>query len=100
MADDDKKKDEINWKLEGMKLLVMSVTSAIGAVWAVRGLVDNLDRRVAIIESKVVRIETDIVPRSEHNAHWDALARTMDDLRQDVKDVRRTQNEIVQKVGK
>ena len=93
-------KTEINWRLEAMKLLVMSVTSAIGAVWAVRGIVDTIDRRVAILESKVVRIETDIVPRSEHNAHWDALARTMDDLRQDVKEVRRTQTEIVQKVGK
>lgn len=84
-------KPDRTWLYDAAKLLVAvlvsTVTSAVAAVWTVRGMIDEHDRRLSIVETKTLRIETDIVPRREHEARWSAQEKSMQEVKEATRDI-------------
>lgn len=58
------------------------------------------DARVTAVEQKITTIELQIVPRSEHEAHWRAMEDSQKDLKSDLREVRETQRQILLKLTK
>ena len=88
------------WVMDALKIAITTIVSVTSAVWCARGMLDATNSRVTVVEGKVSRLELDIVPRSEHNAHWDALRDTMNDVKAGMVEVRKRVDDIAVKVNK
>ncbi len=51
--------------------------------------------RLDAIETRVTVIDAQIVPRREHEAHWQTIEGSQAGLREDVRDVRETQTKML-----
>jgi hypothetical protein len=83
-----------SWMLEIGKTLIGALIATSGACWTVRGILGDFSTRIAVLEDR----SKEIVPRAEHEAHWEAYARSIQDLKQDLREINKQQTEILLRV--
>jgi hypothetical protein len=58
------------------------------------------DARIVAVEQKVTTIDSQIVPRREHEAHWKAIEEAQRVTQTDVREIRDTERQILLKLTK
>lgn len=81
-------KFKFDW-VELGKLIVAMFVGAASAGAAVYTANAEQGKRIAVIEEKIKKVEADVVPRSEHNAHWDAISDQLKEIKTDVREIRK-----------
>jgi hypothetical protein len=79
------------WLADGVKIIltiiVSTVVSTVTGVWTIRGMLDDHDKRITIVEGMVKEIKEDIVPRREHEIQWRSQTEANTAIREAVRDV-------------
>jgi predicted nucleic acid-binding Zn-ribbon protein len=66
---------------EAAKLCLPLVIAIFGGWATAKSEMANASSRISVIESRTNRIEEGIVPRKEHEAHWDAIQHSLQDIK-------------------
>ena len=82
------------WAQEALRVLCIVAFTIFVWGWQARGTMDDLDKRVTLTEKKISELNSEIVPRDEEVAHWNALDKRLDEISHDVRDLRKEQHDF------
>jgi hypothetical protein len=83
-----------------VKFAVSLLCGAVVAYGAAQYQQATRDARITHNENRIDSIEREIVPRKEHEAHWEAMERSEGAIQTQLRDVQRTQTEILLRLTK
>lgn len=69
--------------------VVLAMSTAAGTVYAsVRSALSDHESRIGFLESRQNEFDQQLVPRSEIDAHWNAISDQLSRIEQDIRDLR------------